>query len=259
MAMRTIFFFLLLPLFLHSRIVEIQKIEEVLPYLEEKPFVILDIDNTLIKAKQQLGSDQWFYHNLSRYQNEHPPENAFRKALSEYQKVVSVASFLPVEAETKKVVDAIIKSGLPVIALTTRGYCLADATVEQLASIGVNLKDSAPVKKDLSFDNGKVVIFHDGILFTHGTHKGDALYLFLDHLGLKPEKILFVNDKKSHLAQLGETVEKRGFTFTGLRYGFLDEEVSTFKPLIADYQWSHFGHLLTDEEAHFLLELQKTN
>ncbi|MBM3194588.1 MAG: DUF2608 domain-containing protein [Chlamydiae bacterium] len=53
---------LLIPITIFGTIHEIKKIEEVKIPEKSNVLVIFDIDNTLIHLKQELGSDQWFYH-----------------------------------------------------------------------------------------------------------------------------------------------------------------------------------------------------
>jgi len=47
--------------------------------------------------------------------------------------------------------------------------------------------------------------------------------------------------------------------FIGLRYSYSDQRVANFCKEIAEIQWTHstFDHLLSDEEASALLNLNK--
>jgi hypothetical protein len=95
------------------------------------------------------------------------------------------------------------------------------------------------------------VLFRTGILFTAGSHKGKTLFKLLDQLNTVPQKIVFVNDKKSHLRAIEETAEERGIPFIGLRYAYSDARKAAYQHEVADYQFRHssFARLLSDEEA----------
>ena len=54
-----------------------------------------------------------------------------------------------------------------------------------------------------------------------------------------------------------ESAAKRKIPFIGLRYGKLDDKVKNLDVDLADLQFEHFGHILSDAEARELLEEQK--
>ncbi|MBI5346265.1 MAG: DUF2608 domain-containing protein [Chlamydiae bacterium] len=52
---------------LSAEIFEIKQIKEINLYLIDDQLVVLDLDNTVLKTAQLLGSDQWFDKQLSHY------------------------------------------------------------------------------------------------------------------------------------------------------------------------------------------------
>ena len=105
------------------------------------------------------------------------------------------------------------------------------------------------------FLNGHGVLYRKGILFTSGTPKGSALRKFLDLIQLHPKKIVFINDKKTHLLDAATAAKELDIDFVGLRYSYSDERIRNFSPELAEIQFhrSTFSHILSDEEARRLL------
>jgi hypothetical protein len=93
------------------------------------------------------------------------------------------------------------------------------------------------------------VLFHRGILFTSGTHKGMAMAKFLSQIGHMPKSIVFINDKRQNIEEVEVIAEKYGVPFIGLRYGYVDEKVNNFNEDVANLQFQHFGRIISDEEA----------
>lgn len=235
-----------------GQIIETTDIFEINNHLDEGTLLVYDLDNTLIEPVQMLGSDQWFYHRWMQLKNELPcQERALARALSEWMAIQSFTGVKEVQPGTSKLIKEQQAKRVPMIGLTTRDIFLAACTVGQLGSLGIDLSETAPHDKEFYFlnDCGKSVLFKKGVLFTSNSHKGKAFMKFLQEAKWSPKKVVFINDKKTHLAQLEESCEEAAIAFVGLRYGFLDEKVASFDTTIADIQVAHFGLILSDEEA----------
>lgn len=249
--MRAFFFLFSLFIFpLFSEIIEIKYISEMAKYLEDKPLIIFDIDNTIMCPAQTVGSDQWFSHRIKKHEKDgHTSSDAMGKALSEWMAVQCITDMRLVERHTAALIKDLQDRGLSVMALTTRDHGFALRTLQQLHSLDVHLERTCPSKEEIYFKNGEHCIYRQGILFTAGSHKGTALKTLLSELRLQPKKILFINDKHNHLTPVEEICKKEKIAFIGLRYGFLDEKVKAFSPDLADHQFEKFKALLSDEEA----------
>lgn len=248
--MKTLLSFLLVVTLLRAEIYETAEFSEIEKHVAPGALVVFDIDNTLMEPIQTLGSDQWFNYRYQRFiDNGHSKTDALELTLKEYHSVQNVTKVRAVQPETPNVVSNLQSTGINIMALTARGLALAHRTVEQLDTIGIDLARNAPVQEEVFFNNGKGVIFRSGVLFCSGTHKGKALFKFLDMIGYKPSSITCIDDKQSMLKEVELLCKERNIPFTGLRYGYLDEKVRLFSPEIAEVQLNHFGRILTDEEA----------
>ena len=252
---RLFFIYISLALFahLHAEIIEVGHFQEITEYLDSETLVILDIDDTLLVPIQTLGTDPWFLSRLEYHWHiTNDRSRALDKALAEWEAVRHLTDVKLVEAKTDEIIDNMQRNNIVVMGLTTQGLSLSDRTPVQLQSLSINLSKSAPSSQDCYFINGaRGVLYHHGILFTSGTSKGEALLQLLDLIDYHPKKIVFINDKKTHLQDVEKSATSRNINFVGLRYSYSDERVANFSPEIADAQWkySSFDHLLSDEEA----------
>jgi hypothetical protein len=238
-----------------SRIIEIDHFSDLLKYIKPNSLVLLDIDDTLMEAKQTMGTDRWFIWRIDYYKkNGLDPNLAKEKALMDWVSVQCLTEVRLTEEGTNQIVKRIQDEGFHTMGLTTRGGSLATRTTQQLKTIDIDLSRSAPVKEEILFLNPIEVMFKNGALFTSGTHKGKSLFIFLDLIKEKfpqnkIEEVVFINDKKSHLSEIKEICEERGVPFIGLRYGYSDERVRNFSEEIAAFQFEQFGKIISDEDA----------
>jgi FMN phosphatase YigB (HAD superfamily) len=224
---------------------------ELKTHLKPETFIVFDIDNTLLHPSQELGNDQWFYHQLKHYIDKGlQAQHALSKALKEWYSIQFLTDVNIVEPGTDLIIRNLQDEGFKIIGLTTRGFVLSDVTRDQLETLHIDLSLTSPSKKEIYFLNREhAILFKKGILFTNGSHKGDAFFKFLEQSGYNPNRVVFINDKASHIREVEESCKERNVTFIGLRYGFLDEKVKSFQKDVADIQFQHFKQILSDEEV----------
>lgn len=255
-------FFLLLSLaviwHLDAEIIEAKNFKEITHHIQPETLVIVDIDDTLLIPVQTIGTDVWFLSRLDyHFQISNDRLLALDRALAEWEAIRHITKVKIVEAGTAEIIHEMEKSKIVMMGLTTQGLSLATRTIVQLKSLSIDLSKTAPSHQDCYFMNGQTgVLYRQGVLFTAGTAKGEALIKFLDTINDHPKHIVFINDKKTHLQEVEKSVELRGINFVGLRYSYSDERVANFSKEIAEIQWTHstFDHLLSDEEAASLLD-----
>jgi hypothetical protein len=238
---------------LQGAIIEVAHFQEVPSHIKKETLVIFDIDDTLLIPIQMLGCDEWFIHRMKQNQQAGLSSSAaLEKALNEWEAVRFLTKMEIVEPGSDKIVRSLQDQNYCVMGLTTQGLALATRTVHQLKDNQFDLSLTAPSKEDHYFSiGGHGVLYRRGILFTSGTSKGASLFALLDKLGIKPQRIVFLNDKATHLKDIEQVAEKRGVEFVGLRYAYSDARKKAFSPEIADFEWDHslLSRLLSDEEA----------
>ncbi len=208
---------------------EVRHFREIKRYVTEDCIVLCDIDDTVLIPVQMLGCDEWFCASIARLEAEGvAPSEAFKRILPLWVAVRHMSAMKLVEEETRFIIKNLQEEGKVLMGLTTQGFTMADITNMQLEEVGVSFARSAPSREDIYFNRLKKghslgVLYHRGVLFTNGTHKGESFFTFCEKTGYTPKRIVFINDKESHLKEVEESAEKRGVEFIGLRYAYSDK------------------------------------
>ncbi len=245
-----------------AKIIEAPHFKNVLDHVANNTLVVLDIDETLLVPCQTLGTSEWFYTRKRQYESQGMNQAcALDKALAEWEAIRHLTTVRIVEQGTDAIISNLQSKNIPVMGLTTQGLALATRTVEQLNSLNIDLLKTAPTKEDCYFINGHGVLFRKGILFTSGTQKGKALVKLLDTIQFRPGRIVFVNDRETHIKDVEGPVEERGIEFIGIRYGYFDKELTNYRHDVAELEWSmsSFDHLMQDAEAIELLNTESSS
>ncbi len=257
-AMKKIFTFLSLiacifQTALNAIIIETAHFDEISQYADSDTLVILDIDDTILIPNQMLGCDEWFNKRLQEQQDKGKSFiEALDKTLFEWEGLRSLTEMQTCEKNTTQIIDELQEKNISVMCLTTQRFALAPRTVYQLEHQKIDMTKTSPTQENLFFMNQNLgVLFFKGILFTNGTHKGKSFFQFADQIGYQPKKILFVNDKASHLKELEQTCIERKIPFTGLRYAYSDKKKSEFSYTLAKIQSDYLSlnGIISDEQA----------
>lgn len=245
----------------NAEIIETAHFHEIYSHLTPETLVIIDIDDTLLVPVQMLGCDEWYMYRLNKRQQEGMtrPE-AVEKSLAEWQAVRYLTEMEIVEPGNEAIVNDLQRRGHCVMALTTQGLALATHTVLQLKEKGIDFSKNCPSQGDqFCAIKRHGVLYRQGVLFTSGTGKGEALFALCDTIGLSPQRLVFINDKATHLADIELVAAQRGVPFLGLRYAYSDKRKADFQVAIAEWQFSHstFNHILNDDEAHAMMQFSQ--
>lgn len=247
-----------------SQIYERSSFKSIGDFIDKRTLVLLDYDNTMgkpvsfnpLKRKNShtLGSDQWFGHRITHHTSKGlAQQEAVDHALTDWFGVQCFTDAVPVELDTPDYIRQLQKEGHMVMGLTTRGAHLSLPTHRQLNSMNIDLTRTCPKKEELVFLNVHEVKYRYGMLFTSGTHKGDAFGKFLnlveDVFPLDSfDTVLFINDKEKDLRQLQEKVDQLGKSFIGIRYSHMDEEVRNSDMAAADAQFDAMCAVLKNND-----------
>lgn len=222
--------------------------------------VVVDIDNTILEPVQTLGSDQWYGYVVEKYKESGMDESqAIDHAISDWVQVQKVTDVRKLEKLTPSLIKRVQAKNIMIIALTARPTSLSDTTWRQLISAGIQFKNYG-----YSYKDGSDIDFQNGILFVGPrNNKGIVLSKFFEQLKIKPQRLIFVDDKEKHVKNMEAVFAKSGLVNINFRYGAADERVKSFWSDLADVQWDYFqkhsGALLTDAEAEKLLPEDKLN
>jgi hypothetical protein len=206
--------------------------------------VVFDIDNTLLAMEQGLGADQWYDWQKS-LANEDPcnPRNVGDRFA--VQGALYFASAMrPTQRDAAQQVATIQDSGMPVIALTSRGHDYRLQTFRELRRNGYSFADSGIGPRGgyaepfIPVEGGRLSRYEDGVFLTAGQHKGEMLNALLQkaEFGL-PAAVVMVDDKQKNLDAVVETFSALGVPVRAWRYSGEDANVTAFDPEKAHAGW----------------------
>lgn len=234
---------------------QIDSIEDVIPYVDKKTLVLVDLDNTLITSAQTIGSTQWFDDMLKNNVKDETNENlAIQKAVDDWIEVQFHTKLVPIEDKTIKTMQKIQGLALHVIALTARSNNISDVTYDSLKDLGLDFKVNNNIPEQyLSRD--KTTLHKNGIITAALHNKGKIVREFLRRNNLSKaqiNKIIFVDDKQKNVDQFAKSIINTQINVVGLKYNGAEEDVNNYSSKLAKLQFNIFkqcGQLLPDEKV----------
>lgn len=255
-------FFVLFSSLLHADIVEIERIDDMRPYVAGKNVLCLfDIDDTLIDNPFDLGSPPW--RNWVRKTLPQHPNFVLFDALTLY--IAKNAPYKAVEPSTARLISDLQESGVTAFGFTARGRSewyttkldgVDRFTHRQLEQVGIDLKRT-PVPEELKSLSADY--FFNGIIFAKHIPKGDLLKILFKDLHYAPALILFVDDKLEQIKSVEEALKEAGIPFIGFWYRRSEKDRAGFNPMATNIQLEFlFGkRFLSDAEALELAKVQQ--
>ncbi|MGA8165557.1 MAG: DUF2608 domain-containing protein [Waddliaceae bacterium] len=177
------FLFLIVVFSQHVRgeIVESQTMMDLIKFSNRETLVVLDLTDTLLKS--------------------------------------TPSGINPVEPMTPEVIHQLQERGILLLGLTAGSSKIAKKRVHQLASIAIDLSKSTVYPEEIEFKSKYPAKFLEGIIFAGSRNdKGKTLFCLLDHIRLKPKKILFIDDQIHNVRSVDAAAKKRQIPFLGLYY-----------------------------------------
>lgn len=249
----------------HARVIEAANIEEATATVTPDTLLIFDIDNTIMMPAQMLGGEEWYDYVFEKYLNEalargEPRDQAVLKsidrALAEWNAVQFVTKVSPVEATAPGIIRSLQQKGVKTLGLTARPNELVAKTDEQLKSIGIDLGANTVSSKVFTLPGDFPTTFSKGVLFVGAkNNKGLELEKLLKKLGLKPKKIVFVDNKLKHVQNVEKVLASYDIDYLGCRHGAADIKIANFNPSIADMQYKYFTNILSNDKADTFIKL----
>ena len=233
---------------------ETDRIVGMLDAAEAGTLVLFDIDNTLVRPRSPLGSDEWLFYLEAYFRKTGTAEaEVSKKAEVVWNEAQWLNETEAVDPEVPAKIRELQSRGIAVMGLTARIVEASPVTEHQLSRIGVDLSVLAVSNDDLVIDQSvfgtaDIPVYRNGILYIGETNvKGAVLARFLETEGsaLKPRAILFFDDKEKHLRSVeaacaGLSIER----FAGARYSKTDPQVRAFNVLAE----AALAFLLADRE-----------
>lgn len=187
--------------------IKIKHLDEIFKFLSVnylKKILVLDIDNTILKTKTFLGSDQWYSWQSQLITTQH------KLAIAEnHQQLNQIINHMYLylnyelcDSRTPEILSAFKHNNFGVILLTARGNQGHLHLINSLQKLHIS-KYLSNTFTSFNYSNS---IFKDGIIYCNGGHKGDILRSFFEQNNYHPEQILFVDDKLKNLHHVQESL-----------------------------------------------------
>jgi hypothetical protein len=236
----------------------IRRVEEkAQQYGKDQVLLVLDIDNTILTATNDLGSDQWY-----SWQEKIMTDPGCKPAcvstnvgeLIEAQGMLySVLKMRPTEVTLAEKIKALQAKGFKVILLTSRGHDFRSLTEKSLAQNGMDFSTSSLRPSDdvartyLPYDlsnasrdglssadiqvanlkEARPVSFQSGLYMTSGQNKGVMLKVLLNRYKKSFKAIVFADDHQRHVDRM-QAIMGTLTDLTTYRYAKMDPEVQRF-------------------------------
>jgi hypothetical protein len=214
---------------------------------DENTLCVLDIDNTLYRPRQMLGSDEWITYCIKKSNSLEEIENI----VNLWHAIHIVTEIDPMEPGTSDIVRR-LQSKCSVMAMTNRQPSQEITTKNQLRTIHIDMQLSSPITSSFNLKQLPLARFSAGVLYTANQHKGKSLQEFLEITKLEPKRIIYINDHKNPLTEVAGLLPEE-IEFTGLRFTGADKFVTTFDPLVAEYELKSWKNILGDDKARKIL------
>lgn len=239
-----------------AKIVETVTVDNIIPLIDKDTWLLVDLDNTTFEGKQALGHTEWFYDKArKKMKSGMTLEEATRECYPEWIEVQKVCPVKPVEAAFIPELMLLQEQGIVIMGLTHRQPSLVDSTLRQVNSLGLNFFDSAPVKESFVVPSETPTKYVQGILFTgEYNKKGEIFVRFLSIINQKPKKIVFIDDKRSHVEEVETALIGQGIEYIGVHYTAIEHVEKVYSPQIAEFQYKIFNKILSNESALLLME-----
>ncbi|MBI3550691.1 MAG: DUF2608 domain-containing protein [Elusimicrobia bacterium] len=234
-----------------------------------------DVDNTILTTRTDLGSEQWFEREAAELAAKKVPGavglKRFQQLLGVNNEVTLVTDTDQVQPGLDREFASLIASGVKIIALTSRGPVLKDATLRSFGRNGYDFSGSFPgfsdsFKVDPSREN---LTFERGVFLTAGQTKGQCLVALLKRIGFKPDVVIFTDNDPfnknpatgkfagKHHPLMKAAMAELGVPLIGYRYSRYDRAMEAYEHSdkgIAAVQLKTLrdeGTLVSNEEASY--------
>jgi hypothetical protein len=230
-----------------SRVIEAKysaEIKKILPTLYGRVLHVFDVDNALFwlgDHERIEGTDPWFIAHLNAKKEELDDLTAAEIAtLKIFIDIHTRNPIHAVESETIEMIKQLQHEKKDAIALTSRsGKYLAELTRQQARTLGFcfsNTERFKSKKADLTH-LGPHCFVDEGYFYTGGKNKGHVLQAGLEAIGIflsDYDYLFFMDDDPKKIQDVQEMAAGK-INFVGVRYGFLDEHLTTVTKKVAEF------------------------
>ncbi len=201
----------------------LDRLYQVIPNLDENSFVVFDRDDTLLQGIDCIESElrKQFVSMWKEIYSSKDTDSLLCNIQSQHHVLV--------DKHSPELIEQLQKQRVNVIVLT-RGCYGKGAAGEQVEDLCIAAFKSANINLETSFslysgnvltevvNDGHSPFFKHGILFSNTCDKGESLKAFLRMVNLKPNHLIFVDDKLHYVQEVEKFAQANAIPFLGLHY-----------------------------------------
>jgi len=252
-------------------------------YGSDALLVVTDVDDTLLRTDQYLGSHAWFVWQADLLRQDPTSRSlaarSFDGLLAAQELIYSLGRMHPSQPELPSLVEDLQNRGIRVIALTSRGFDLRDATHRELGRNGYDLsRNPVPPRPGFAGDDPfppyhpgnlraarltpaeaarfglgepRPVSYRNGLYMTAGQHKGAMLRCLMARTGWSFRALVFLDDQPANVRAManafppGSGVDLHALVYA--REGPWERETASAKArLTASTAWQRLAATLVE-------------
>lgn len=238
-----------------AKVIETHQIKDVLPYIDQDTWFLVDLDNCMFQAAQSLGHANWFYDELQlKMQKGMTRDEAIAEIYPLWIKTQKACRVKALENDFIPSLLRLQQKGVVVMGLTHRQPSVAESTIKQVQSLGFDFVLSAPSKDSFIMPAKTPTLYAQGILFVGDYNKKiDLFEKFLAMVHLKPKKVVFIDDKKKNVDEL-EMLTQHGIEYIGVHYTAIEKCEPVYKRDVAEFQFKFLDQIMSNEAAILLMD-----
>lgn len=219
-------------------IVETASMSEILSSADERTIFLLDLDDTLVRSPQHIGSDRWFEQHLRQLiDTGNSQDSALSIARQLYIDIREFAGSSVIESNISAMLHRAIGKGSLLVAVTARPYIpgYRDMTFQEIEKFGfpLSILSSSPVALTPK------ATLEGSVVFTGGSDKGQAVTALFARFQIQNRRVISVDDKVHNTLSMANAVRKLGHDVIAYRYTRMDQ-VPHLSPLAAALQLRSF-------------------
>jgi multidrug transporter EmrE-like cation transporter len=205
-----------------SELVTLGDLDRQIASADPRTWLVLDIDQTILRAPGWHGSEPWYYRRIEHYRKQGlAPDEAVLRANAEWEAAHATIAAVPMERETAAWIARWQRLAPKLLAATARRPEMETRTRQQLAAIGIDLSHSAPPPPSAPL--GEPIAYRAGILYLGPLlEKGPAFRALIERVDRRPTAVWFVDDRAEHVHSMGRQLAALGIAYRGYRYQAAD-------------------------------------
>jgi hypothetical protein len=248
--------------------------EKIVNSSDQETLVLFDVDETLLVAKDRIlrpCAREFFKKRVGEIleNSENVPQGKFNEDYL-LGHILARIEYEVVDSKILFIIESLQRKNIKAIAFTrmNTGPCgiipsLEEWRIEHLKKHSIDFSQAFPQFPELIIEDlessGRSALFKSGVLCANKQNKGPVLAAFLDQIGFKPSRVIFIDNRMDYLESVEESLRNKEIDFVGFHYTDVEDRLCLINEKLADYQIEHLIKTdiwLSEKEALEILETQ---